>query len=285
MPKRTKSANLAHAQKPVLNAERYNRLLRDVQALLQRATSKEEGQRVVAHWSLGRRIARERLQSEAGYHNSVLRDLAKANGIALRTLQYAVKFHALYEVCPKSSLNLGHYRVLIDSTTAARRAHYEALAIKEGLSATALRQRILHDQHERAGNATWLQRPTERDYTYRAVVEQVIDGDTLDLRIDTGFHIHTSGRFRLSGIDCPELNRSGDSRIARDAAVAARDFVYTQLLTANTIVVQTITSDTHGRYLAHLFYTPDKTSIRTCFHEGHHLNEELLKEGHAQLAV
>jgi len=139
-------------------------------------------------------------------------------------------------------------------TTSANRAQAKKAAVKPVLNAERYNRRL-------------------RDV--QALVEQVIDGDTLDLRIDTGFHIHTSGRFRLSGIDCPELPSK--------PALAARDFVYTQLLNANTIVVQTLTTDTHGRYLAHLFYTPDKTSIRTCFHEGHHLNEELLKEGHAQL--
>jgi len=40
-------------------------------------------------------------------------------------------------------------------------------------------------------------------------VERVVDGDTLDLLIDLGFHTYTSQRVRLMGIDTPEC-RSTD---------------------------------------------------------------------------
>lgn len=43
-------------------------------------------------------------------------------------------------------------------------------------------------------------------YTYRvAEVVRVVDGDTVDLRVDLGFHVELLERFRLAGIDTPEL--------------------------------------------------------------------------------
>lgn len=43
-------------------------------------------------------------------------------------------------------------------------------------------------------------------YRYRVLdVLRVVDGDTVDLRIDLGFHVVISERFRLAGVDTPEL--------------------------------------------------------------------------------
>lgn len=42
-------------------------------------------------------------------------------------------------------------------------------------------------------------------YTYNATVERVVDGDTIDLIVDLGFHIFHAHRFRLHGINAPEI--------------------------------------------------------------------------------
>ncbi|GAG20500.1 unnamed protein product, partial [marine sediment metagenome] len=42
-------------------------------------------------------------------------------------------------------------------------------------------------------------------YTYRAKLDRVVDGDTVDLFVDLGFNICIKDRFRLLGIDTPEL--------------------------------------------------------------------------------
>lgn len=41
-------------------------------------------------------------------------------------------------------------------------------------------------------------------YVYDAHVVEVIDGDTIDLRLDLGFHMNTELRFRLKGVDTHE---------------------------------------------------------------------------------
>jgi len=41
-------------------------------------------------------------------------------------------------------------------------------------------------------------------YIYAAQPAKVIDGDTLDVITDLGFHIHIQQRIRLRGINCPE---------------------------------------------------------------------------------
>ena len=41
-------------------------------------------------------------------------------------------------------------------------------------------------------------------YTYKAKLDRVIDGDTVDANIDLGFDISVHKRIRLAGIDSPE---------------------------------------------------------------------------------
>ena len=41
-------------------------------------------------------------------------------------------------------------------------------------------------------------------YTYKAKLDRVIDGDTIDVNIDLGFDISVHKRVRLAGIDTPE---------------------------------------------------------------------------------
>ena len=48
-------------------------------------------------------------------------------------------------------------------------------------------------------------------YEYYCIIERVVDGDTVDVRVDAGFDIWTKQRVRLLGIDTPE-SRTRDLR-------------------------------------------------------------------------
>ena len=41
-------------------------------------------------------------------------------------------------------------------------------------------------------------------FQYKAVITNVVDGDTFDMDIDLGFHIHIHERVRLLDVDTPE---------------------------------------------------------------------------------
>lgn len=47
------------------------------------------------------------------------------------------------------------------------------------------------------------------NYTYEATVLRIVDGDTVDLNIDTGFRGSRVERMRLYGIDTPERGQPG----------------------------------------------------------------------------
>jgi len=261
------------ARRVALTAAKYKQLKRDVQQLASRADAMTRDNKVRTLWRFGRRIARERLENRSPYHNSLLRDLSRDTRISLRNLQYGVAFQRAFPSQPTHKLSWGHYRLLLDRPTDALRAHYLARTLAGALSVHALARLIADDQRAAAPDTPLLKRPVTRSYIYKAELLHVVDGDTLDLRVDQGFHSERRERFRLSDLDAPDL----DTPEGR----AARDFVYNQLLAAKTLVVHSIRTDLHGRYLAHVFHTADAVDIDTCFEQGHHLNEQLLHSHHA----
>ena len=86
-------------------------------------------------------------------------------------------------------------------------------------------------------------------YEYRASVDKVVDGDTVDLAVDLGFHITVRDRFRLNGIDTPELHDHDPAK--RDAAQKAKEALTTLLASATEVLVQTQKNegDKYGRWL------------------------------------
>ncbi|CAB4195564.1 COG1525 Micrococcal nuclease (thermonuclease) homologs [uncultured Caudovirales phage] len=83
-------------------------------------------------------------------------------------------------------------------------------------------------------------------YTYRATVLRVVDGDTIDVRLDLGFHIFRECRVRLLGINAPE--KRGDTMVA---AVASQARLQALLLGASQVYLRTEldSSDKYGRIL------------------------------------
>ena len=261
---------------PPLTRQRYAALVTDVKRLAAATESSSARVKVDSFWGLGRRISREHLSAAHGYHNAVLRDLARDTEFNVRNLQYAVAFHRAYPKCPKQPLSWGHFRILLERVPAADRERYANLAVKDALNTRQLSQRITLDQPN-APSTSKLTRPTLPNYLYAAEVVHIVDGDTLDLRIDLGFHTERIGRFRLANINTPEVD-TPDGR-------SARDFLFARLQPGITIAVQTQRTDLHGRYVTHLFYSSLELTTAECFTQGTYLNDELLQEGHAEVML
>lgn len=81
-------------------------------------------------------------------------------------------------------------------------------------------------------------------YTYKASLMRVVDGDTCDLAVDVGFHMTATLRFRLLGIDTPEVR--GTTKEAGLAAKAALE----GLLAKGPLLIRTEKGDSFGRWLA-----------------------------------
>src|SRR5688572_17822083 len=77
-------------------------------------------------------------------------------------------------------------------------------------------------------------------YTYKALLREVIDGDTLWVQVDCGFERWTRQKIRLRGIDALEL----DTHLGRKA----KAFVEDRLPVKSTVVIKTYQSDKYDRY-------------------------------------
>ena len=85
-------------------------------------------------------------------------------------------------------------------------------------------------------------------YTYNAKVLKIIDGDTIDVLIDVGFHINITHRLRVARVDAPEL-----AGATHDAGVAVKEWLMDQILDED-VLIKTEKSDSFGRYIAEVQY-------------------------------
>ena len=77
-------------------------------------------------------------------------------------------------------------------------------------------------------------------YEYRATILRVIDGDTIEARVDLGFDVSVIERFRLYGINAPETK--GESREEGKAATE-----YLRVLVAKNAQDGVLTIQTLGQ--------------------------------------
>ena len=99
-------------------------------------------------------------------------------------------------------------------------------------------------------------------YYYRGRMTRVVDGDTFDIELDLGFHQRGLFRFRLLGVDTPELNDRDLSK--RNMAKLARDEVANKCMIYDEgqfpLEVATHKADSFGRWLATV-RLPDGTDL------------------------
>ena len=97
-------------------------------------------------------------------------------------------------------------------------------------------------------------------YQYMAEILKVVDGDTVDVRIDLGFSVHIMQRVRLNGVDTPEC-RTTDP-VEKRFGFMAKSFVVFNLVVGCKYQLDTDLDDTgkFGRVLG-VFTLPDGTTI------------------------
>ena len=87
-------------------------------------------------------------------------------------------------------------------------------------------------------------------YCYKATCIRVVDGDTVDLSVDLGFNIHMAHRFRLRGIDTPEIfgvsKESAEFERGQASKVRMQELLMGKDLELKTEKDRT---DKYGRYL------------------------------------
>ncbi len=107
-------------------------------------------------------------------------------------------------------------------------------------------------------------------FRYNAVLERVIDGDTVDATIDLGFDTWKKTRIRFYGINTPE-SRTRDLE-EKKRGLAAKDRLIEILKSNdNKFVLQSYGVGKYGRCLGELFVeTLGEISVQqTLINEGH----------------
>jgi len=113
-------------------------------------------------------------------------------------------------------------------------------------------------------------------YTYKAKLDRVVDGDTIDVNIDLGFDISVHKRVRFSGINAPE-SRTRDLE-EKAKGLAAKDRVKAVLSENETFTLESKELGKYGRVLGEIFVENIDGQTNLTLKS---LNELLIKEGHA----
>jgi micrococcal nuclease len=107
---------------------------------------------------------------------------------------------------------------------------------------------------------------------YVRKVENVVDGDTIDVLIDLGFDIMFKSRVRLAGIDTPE-SRTRD--LAEKAlGLESKEHLKKALKDAKSIIIKTEkmnSSEKYGRILGWLYINGETVSV----------NDMMINDGYA----
>lgn len=104
-------------------------------------------------------------------------------------------------------------------------------------------------------------------FVYNAILERVVDGDTIDVTLDLGFNVKLhKQRCRLAGIDTPESRTRdlAEKKLGKAATARLKEIIGEKLL------IESHGKGKYGRILA-TPYTED----------GKNICELLIKEGHA----
>ena len=107
---------------------------------------------------------------------------------------------------------------------------------------------------------------------YVRKVENVVDGDTIDVLIDLGFDILFQSRVRLAGIDTPE-SRTKDLK-EKALGLESKEYLKKALKDAKSVVIKTEkmdSSEKYGRILGWLYINNDTESI----------NDKMINDGYA----
>ncbi|MEI7013846.1 DUF1016 N-terminal domain-containing protein [Leptospira licerasiae] len=110
-------------------------------------------------------------------------------------------------------------------------------------------------------------------FTFKAFLEKVVDGDTLSVNIDLGFHVFIRQRLRLRGLDAPELGTK--------KGIASKNFVESELENCPFLLIKTYGNDKYDRYLVDVIYLKNEKDVSAVIKDGLFLNNELLKKGFA----
>jgi endonuclease YncB( thermonuclease family) len=114
-------------------------------------------------------------------------------------------------------------------------------------------------------------------YQYAARMIRIVDGDTVWLDVDLGFHIHLHVDVRMAYINSPERVRW----TLKGISDPAMNHIQANLPPGAFCVVEISRAEKFGRWLGVIKYMPGSESVTDVLAAGVNLNDELVKKGYA----
>ena len=84
-------------------------------------------------------------------------------------------------------------------------------------------------------------------FNYSGYVIHIVDGDTIDVSLDLGFHVKLDVRLRLANINTAELK--SDVREVKESALLAKNKLEEKILN-RTVTIDSKGKDRYGRWIA-----------------------------------
>lgn len=94
-------------------------------------------------------------------------------------------------------------------------------------------------------------------YEYRAKIDRVVDGDTIDFIVDLGFYVNIKIRGRLIGVDTPERGHP-DWAMAREKCISLLTSIATIDDEGLYVNIKTTKTEKYGRWLVYIDKVNDK---------------------------
>jgi endonuclease YncB( thermonuclease family) len=268
----------------------YQQLVQKIKPLLREDFSQNiadfNAVRLKNYWQVGQRLIR--LQKQIPEFNSLsqnsppLQRLAKDLQVGAPTLYRILLFYRTWPkavpIPPKQTpLTWAHHFELLSIDNEKARRYYHDQALQLGWKRNTLRQAIrlkLFEQTQVTGQHGQIPETKSPFYTYTAQVLRVLDGDTLKVKVDLGFHLNFEPILRLRGINTPELDNDPTGR-----ALEAKIRLETLLSQQDFFVIKSYKTDVYGRFLVDIYYHPTLKEKEAILKQGIFLNQQLLDEG------
>lgn len=191
------------------------------------------------------------------------------------------------------TLSWSHFVEILSIKDPKERDYYFKEASTESWSRDTLRKAIEKDlfkvsqeKKQLPPGTPTLERPINPLNVYKAIVEKVVDGDTILVHIDLGFDVWVNERTRFRGINTAEIIRNGvPAGETPDRAEQAKQFVAEKLKDIKFVVIKTYKTDMYGRYVSDIFYQPTIKKKEEVYEKGFFLNAELLNAGLADIMM
>jgi endonuclease YncB( thermonuclease family) len=285
----------------LVETKAYQKLRDDLAGLLlkgqQDALNKLNEIRLNTYWQMGKRLSEERELLESEASGQILAQLADGLKLELSLIYRILQFYRTWpDGVPATkggtTLSWAHFTELLAIKDPKERDYYLEEASRMGWGRNILRKAIKKDlfttSKQPAGKeaTTTLTRDPNPLFTYKAIVENVVDGDTLAVRIDLGFNVWVSQRIRFRGINTAELVKGGvPAGEAPGRGEQAKAYVEEKLKDIEFIVIKTYKTDMYGRYVADVFYHPTIKNKEDICTAGFFLNQEILAAGLADVML